>query len=91
MGTLTVHGLGCNQDEYPHWSTGMAVPSRWLRGPGEVDIDNGFEVGMVCCFEPGIYVPGEHGMRLEEPFVVTATGAERLTTDLPTRLWNTAS
>jgi Xaa-Pro aminopeptidase len=90
LGTLTVHGIGCNQDEYPHWSTGAAVPSRWTRGPGQVDIDTGFLEGMVCCFEPGIYVPGVGGLRNEEPFVVTRSGAQRLTEGLRVRLWETA-
>jgi Xaa-Pro aminopeptidase len=87
LGTLTVHGIGCNQDEYPHWSTGAAVPSRWTRGPGQVEQDTGFLEGMVCCFEPGIYVEGLGGLRLEEPFVVTRAGAERLTNGLRVRLW----
>ena len=90
LGTLTVHGIGCNQDEYPHWSTGAAVPSRWTRGPGQVEQDTGFLEGMVCCFEPGIYVEGLGGLRLEEPFVVTRTGAERLTNGLRVRLWESA-
>jgi len=91
LGTLTVHGIGCNQDEYPHWSAGVAGagPSRWTRGPGQVEQDNGFQEGMVCCFEPGIYVPGVGGLRLEEPFVVTSNGYETLTTQLSTRLWET--
>jgi Xaa-Pro aminopeptidase len=90
LGTLTVHGIGCNQDEYPHWSTGAAVPSRWTRGPGQVEVDTGFLEGMVCCFEPGIYLDGVCGLRLEEPFVVTRTGAERLTNGLRVRLWERA-
>jgi Xaa-Pro dipeptidase len=88
LGTLTVHGIGCNQDEYPHWSTGAAVPDRWVRGVPRDDADTGFEVGMVCCFEPGLYVPGRGGIRLEEPFVVTPDGVELLTHDLPVRLWD---
>jgi Xaa-Pro aminopeptidase len=88
LGTLTVHGIGCNQDEYPHWSTGAAVPSRWTRGPGQTEEDTGFLEGMVCCFEPGIYLPGVGGLRLEEPFIVTRSGIERLTDRLPARLWS---
>lgn len=87
LGTLTVHGIGCNQDEYPHWSTGASVPSRWTRGPGQVEEDTGFLEGMVCCFEPGIYLPDSCGLRLEEPFVVTRAGIERLTDGLSARLW----
>jgi len=87
LGTLIVHGIGCNQDEYPHWSTGKNRPSRWVRGPGPVPVDNGFTEGMVCCYEPGIYVPGLGGVRMEEPFVVTAAGIERLAPGLRVRLW----
>ena len=38
------------------------------------------EVGMVFTVEPGIYLPGRFGVRLEDIIVVTPTGAERLTT-----------
>jgi Xaa-Pro aminopeptidase len=89
LGTMIVHGIGCNQDEYPHWSTGPNRPSRWVRAPGNVEVDRGFTEGMVCCYEPGIYVPGLGGIRMEEPFVVTATGIERLAPGLPIRLWET--
>ncbi len=86
LGTLTVHGIGCNQDEYPHWSAGSAAPSHWTRGCSIQDADQ-FVEGMVCCFEPGIYVEGVGGLRLEDPFVVTANGIERLAPALATRLW----
>jgi Xaa-Pro aminopeptidase len=91
LGTLIVHGIGCNQDEYPHWSTGPNRPSRWARAPGNAEVDSGFTEGMVCCYEPGIYVPGLGGIRMEEPFVVTATGNERLAPGLRIRLWESQS
>lgn len=34
--------------------------------------------GHVASDEPGIYLPGEGGVRIEDLFVVTATGAENL-------------
>jgi Xaa-Pro aminopeptidase len=35
--------------------------------------------GMVITIEPGIYIPGEFGLRIEDMVLVTATGAEVLT------------
>jgi Xaa-Pro aminopeptidase len=35
--------------------------------------------GMVILLEPGIYFPGETGVRLEDAFLITETGAEQLT------------
>ena len=36
------------------------------------------EEGMVMCIEPGLYFPGEFGLRTEDIFVVTQHGAELL-------------
>ena len=36
------------------------------------------EPGMVFSDEPGIYLPGRFGVRIEDAVVATATGAERL-------------
>lgn len=36
------------------------------------------EPGMAFCIEPGVYIPGIGGLRLEDDVIVTATGAELL-------------
>jgi len=47
--------------------------------------DDVLEQGMVCTIEPGIYVPGFGGVRIEDMILVTETGTKRLTT-LPREL-----
>jgi Xaa-Pro aminopeptidase len=58
----TGHGLGLSVHEPP-----------WIMRGAEVEL----EPGMVHSIEPGIYLPGEFGVRLEEIVRVTATGCER--------------
>jgi Xaa-Pro aminopeptidase len=58
------HGVGVSGHEAPR-----IVPySREVLAPG-----------MVIMLEPGIYFPGETGVRLEDAFLITASGAEQLT------------
>jgi Xaa-Pro aminopeptidase len=57
------HGLGLEVHEEP----------RLARDNTDV-----LEVGMVVTIEPGIYVPGVGGMRIEEDVVFTAKGAQLL-------------
>ena len=45
------------------------------------DNDDPLEPGMVITVEPGIYLPGRGGVRLEDTLVVTATGYDLLTVD----------
>ena len=68
---LLGHGIGCQNWEPPP-----------IDGtPGTV-----LEEDMVITIEPGIYVPGVGGARLENTFAVTATGAEALTSG-PIDVW----
>lgn len=58
------HGLGLNGHEDPRLS--HMAPAKPL------------EPGNVITIEPGIYIPGVGGVRIEDDFLVTAHGAENL-------------
>ncbi len=59
----TGHGIGLETHEDPYIIDGNELP---------------LEQGMAFSIEPGIYLPGRHGARIEDIAVVTATGGERL-------------
>jgi Xaa-Pro dipeptidase len=59
------HGIGLDGHEHPYL----------VRGSKTV-----LEVGMTFSNEPGIYVPGEFGMRCEDDMVITADGPAQLLT-----------
>jgi len=63
------HGLGMDMHEWPylveHNMYGWDSPT--------------LQPGMVFSNEPGIYIPGEFGVRLEDDMVITETGAELMT------------
>ena len=59
----TGHGIGLEEHEPPYIVEGNDQP---------------LEVGMCFSIEPGIYVPGEFGVRIEDIVAVTDQGARRL-------------
>jgi Xaa-Pro aminopeptidase len=66
----TGHGIGLSTHEEPYIVTGNRLA---------------LEPGMSFSVEPGIYLAGRHGARIEDIVVCTETGVERLNT-LPTDL-----
>jgi len=64
-----IHGVG--------HSIGLAVHDGWHYGP---KVDDPLEEGMVFTVEPGIYLPGKGGVRIEDDVVVTRHGFEFLST-----------
>jgi Xaa-Pro dipeptidase len=60
----TGHGLGMESHEDPYIRAGN--PSL-------------LEPGMTFTIEPGIYIPGRNGVRIEDDVVITSTNAESLT------------
>jgi Xaa-Pro aminopeptidase len=68
FGHGTGHGLGLEVHEEPR--IGRATP----RLP-----DERLEPGMVFTIEPGAYVPGVGGVRIEDDILVTVSGCEVLT------------
>ncbi|MGH8867149.1 MAG: M24 family metallopeptidase [Actinomycetes bacterium] len=61
----TGHGIGLETHEEPYIVAGNTEP---------------LEPGMAFSVEPGIYLAGRHGARIEDIVVCTQTGAERLNT-----------
>lgn len=70
---------GAGYPVYPHHS-GHGVGVSGHEAPRIVPYNNErLAVGMVIMLEPGIYFPGETGVRLEDGFLITEDGAVTLT------------
>ena len=62
------HGIGMDMHEWPYLVRGNNTP---------------LAANMTFSDEPGIYIVGEFGIRLEDDWVVTPNGAEMFTTQSP--------
>jgi Xaa-Pro dipeptidase len=58
------HGMGMDGHEWPYLVRGNTLP---------------LAPGMTFSDEPGIYIPGEVGVRVEDDMLITETGAELFT------------
>ena len=68
------HGIGMDMHEWPYFVRNNMFGS---------ELNPHLQARMTLSDEPGIYIPGEFGIRLEDDLLVTQDGAELLTPQCP--------
>ena len=75
MEVLAARGFG---GRMPHHGGHLVGPAPYLKPAFEDGCDEPVEAGDICTLEPGVYIEGEWGMRVENDYLVTENGLENL-------------
>ena len=75
MAVLEARGFG---GMMPHHGGHLVGPEPYMKPAFEEGCGEIVEADDICTLEPGVYLPGEWGMRVENDYLVTAEGVENL-------------